>query len=113
MTLTILGHPALDLEILLHNFPSISKILPKLRNSDDDDDTSEVHYTINLATTSTEDAGKIAILSKCIRHSCFVDMIKLPEIFLEHPHVRVYETNNEMTIRTMKDEFIARKIIYD
>ena len=114
-----MGHPALEIEQLLHNFPSICKILPKDNSYNDDDDISEVYYTINLATTSPEDLEKIPILSKCVVPSCYVDMVKLPEVFLEHPFVKVHESKNddghlELTIRdSITDEFIARKIIYD
>ena len=117
-----MGHPALEIEQLLHNFPSICKILPKdnsYNDEDDDEDISEVFYTINLATTSPEEVEKIPILNKCVVPSCYVDMVPLPEVFLEHPFVKVHESKNdaghlELTIRdSITDEFIARKIIYD
>ena len=117
-----MGHPALEIEQLLHNFPSICKVLPKDNTYNDDDDEeniSEVYYTINLATTSLDEVAKIPILSKCVVPSCYVDMVKLPEVFLEHPSVIVHESKNEdgdleETIRdSITNEFIARKIIYD
>ena len=109
------GHPALEIEQLLHNFPSLSKVLPKDRSRyEDDEDISEVFYTINLAATSKEEVEKIPILSKCVKQSCYVDIVKIPELFLKHRHVTMIEKDNEMTMYdTITKEFIARKIIYD
>jgi len=43
-----------------------------------------------------------------------IDMVMLPEIFLEHPVVSVKESDNEMIISDVHTgEFIAKKIIYD
>ena len=112
-----MGHPALEIEQLLHNFPNLSKVVPKDKSLFDDDDEKDISiclYTINLAATSKEEVGKIPILAKCVGYGCSVDMVKLPDVFLEHPNVRVREINNEMTIRdSITDQFIARKIIYN
>ena len=111
-----MGHPALEIEQLLHNFPTLSKVLPKDRSryEDDNDDISEVFYTIDLAATSKEEVEKIPILSKCVKQSCYVDIVKIPELFLKHRHVTMIERDNEMTMYdTITKEFIARKIIYD
>jgi len=44
----------------------------------------------------------------------YIDMVQLPDIFLEHPTVRVQESDNEMIISDVETgEFIAKKIIYD
>lgn len=43
-----------------------------------------------------------------------IDMVQLPDIFLDHPTVRVQESDNEMIISDVDTgEFIAKKIIYD
>lgn len=43
-----------------------------------------------------------------------IEMVQLPDIFLEHPTVSVTESDNEMVISDVDTgEFIAKKIIYD
>jgi len=43
-----------------------------------------------------------------------IEMVQLPDIFLEHPTVSVTESDNEMVISDVETgEFIAKKIIYD
>ena len=69
--------------------------------------------TITLSKCSVEDVGQHPQLAKTVV-PCYVDMVKLPDIFHRHPCVRVKECNNEMTIRdAITDTFIAKKIIYD
>jgi len=49
-----------------------------------------------------------------ISNGGIIDMVQLPDIFLEHPTVRVQESDNEMIISDVDSgEFIAKKIIYD
>ena len=105
-----MGHPALEIEQLLSNYPKIARVAPRDdRNKED----SETVCTIALSEWSVEEVSKNPVLAKTVT-PCFVDMVKLPEIFLKHPHVRVSESNNEMTIRdSISDAFIAKKIIYD
>jgi len=43
-----------------------------------------------------------------------IEMVQLPDIFLDHPTVSVTESDNEMVISDVDTgEFIAKKIIYD
>jgi len=43
-----------------------------------------------------------------------IDLVQLPDIFLEHPTVIVEEDDNEMIIKDVyTEEFIAKKIIYE
>ena len=44
----------------------------------------------------------------------YVDLVKLPEVFIQHPSVRVTEEANEMVIEdAITGDFIAKKIMYD
>ena len=116
-----MGHPALEVEQLLFNYPKIASVAPRDQSpeSEDEDDTggnrgrSQVLCTIALSEWSVEDVSKTDLLAKTVL-PCYVDSIQLPEIFLKHPSVRVSESDNEMIIRdAFTDAFIAKKIIYD
>jgi len=51
--------------------------------------------------------------SKTVMES-FVEIVHLPDVFMEHPVVKVEDKDNEMVIKDVfTDEFIAKKIIYD
>ena len=44
----------------------------------------------------------------------YVELVKLPEVFIQHPSVRVKEEANEMVIEdAITGDFIAKKIMYD
>ena len=114
-----MGHPALEIEQLLLNLPSIAKAVPRDRRIIEDEeeegtsDSCIPPCTITLSKCSVEEVGKNPQLAKTVV-PCYVDMVKLPDIFHRHPCVRVKECNNEMTIRdAVTDTFIAKKIIYD
>ena len=114
-----MGHPALEIEQLLLNLPSIAKAVPRDRRIIEDgeeegtSDSCIPPCTITLSKCSVEEVGKNPQLAKTVV-PCYVDMVKLPDIFHRHPCVRVKECNNEMTIRdAVTDTFIAKKIIYD
>ena len=43
-----------------------------------------------------------------------VELVKLPEVFIQHPSVKVKEEANEMVIEdAITGDFIAKKIMYD
>ena len=68
---------------------------------------------INLCEWSVDQARRHPILGRAVT-PCFVDMVRLPGIFLQHPSVLVEESENEMVISDyFTEEFIAKKIIYD
>ena len=88
------------------------------KNSDDHDvEESEaskcVLSPINLCEWSVDQARRHPILGRAVT-PCYVDMVQLPGIFLQHPSVIVEESENEMVISDYyTKEFIAKKIIYD
>ena len=44
----------------------------------------------------------------------YVELVKLPEVFIQHPSVKVTEEANEMVIEdAITGDFIAKKIMYD
>lgn len=93
-----MGHPALEVEQLLFNYPQISRIAPRDGLLNEAADAS--------ADNHISDDPKLT--------QCYIDMVKLPEIFHKHPHVKVRESNNEMVISdSITDAFIAKKIIYN
>lgn len=90
-----MGHPALEVEQLLFNYPQISRVAPR-------------DGLCNEATVPTDAVDDPRVTP------CYVDMVKLPEIFHKHPHVKVRESNNEMVISdSVTEAFIAKKIIYN
>ena len=104
-----MGHPALEIEQLLFNYPNIARVAPKdgqeEEKSDRDNDSPAV---------SEDNAIRLDDLVAKTVTPCYVDMVKLPDIFLKHPCVRVKESNNEMLIRDADTGmFIAKKIIYE
>ena len=69
--------------------------------------------TIDLNTVTAHDILNDPMMRKTVIPTV-VEMVKLPEVFLEHPHVRVKEDDNVMTITDLDTgDFIAKKIIYD
>jgi len=106
-----MGHPALEIEQLLFNYPNIARVAPRdlTEEEEEEEGDNEEKETLN-----EESAIKLDdLLSKTLT-PCYVDIVKLPDIFLKHPCVRVTESNNEMMIRdAISDAFIAKKIIYD
>ena len=137
-----IGHPAIQLEQMLKNFikhdteqKSISStpVCSKDDNSvteslkeeekeyknvenDHEEDPEPPKYilsSINLCEWSVDQARRHPILGRAVT-PCFVDMVQLPGIFLQHPSVIVEESENEMVISDyFTKEFIAKKIIYD
>ena len=108
-----MGHPALEIEQLLSNYPNIARVAPK-----DNQDKKENSVDKETGTgNDAEDEQPAIRLDDLVLKTvtpCYVDMVKLPEIFLKHPCVRVKESNNEMMIRdAITDMFIAKKIIYE
>jgi len=104
-----MGHPALEIEQLLFNYPNIARVAPKdgqeEEKSDRDNDSPAV---------GEDNAIRLDDLVAKTVTPCYVDMVKLPDIFLKHPCVRVKESNNEMLIRDADTGmFIAKKIIYE
>ena len=100
-----MGHPALEIEQLLFNYPNIARVAPRdlTEEEEEDKETLIEEPAINLND----------VLTKTLT-PCYVEIVKLPDIFLRHPCVRVKESNNEMMIRdAISDAFIAKKIIYD
>ncbi len=116
-----MGHPAVEIEQILHNFPNLRDCLPKDPDNqfaDNDNDDSN-HSDDNMVTTivltewSVEDVGQDPVLAKTVI-PCYCDMVKLPDVFLEHPVVRVRDSESEMVITDFyTGDFIAKKIIYD
>jgi hypothetical protein len=114
------GHPAVEIEELLHNFPGIARVAPKdTRNPAENGGNpgqagpGKAVCSIVLTEWSVDDVGANPLLGKTVV-PCYVDMVQLPDVFLRHPSVRVRESDNEMVIRdSITDEFIAKKIIYD
>jgi hypothetical protein len=88
------------------------------KNSDDhdveeSDESKCVLSPINLCEWSVDQARRHPILGRAVT-PCYVDMVQLPGIFLQHPSVIVEESENEMVISDYyTKEFIAKKIIYD
>ena len=114
-----MGHPALEVEQLLLNLPRIAHAIPRRQASDaygeevNEDSINNAYATILLSQCSVAEVGKNPQLAKTVV-PCFIDMVKLPDIFLEHPSVRVEEQDQVMTIRdAITNSFIAKKIIYD
>ena len=105
-----MGHPALEIEQLLFNYPKIARVAPKDKQEEEPEpESSDCDYS-QLSSQSLKIDDLIA---KTVT-PCYVDMVKLPDIFLKHPCVRVKESNNEMLIRdSITDAFIAKKIIYE
>merc|ERR1712080_686495 len=52
---------------------------------------------INLCEWSVDQARRHPILGRAVT-PCYVDMVQLPGIFLQHPSVIVEESENEMVI---------------
>merc|ERR1712062_502073 len=135
-----IGHPAIQLEQMLQNFTKISqnkseenheikeKVASKKEkeenesnknvdnssdNEDDNDKDDLLLSPINLCEWSVDQAKRHPILGRAVT-PCYVDMVQLPGIFLQHPSVLVEESENEMVISDLfTKEFIAKKIIYD
>ncbi len=85
----------------------------EFQDDGDDDDANGCAYTIDLNGVTAQDLLNHPVMNKTVIPS-LVEMVKLPAIFLEHPHVKVKEEHNEMTITDLDtNEFIAKKIIYD
>jgi len=54
------------------------------------------------------------VLNELRRNSLAVELVKLPEVFIQHPSVKVKEEANEMVIEdAITGDFIAKKIMYD
>ena len=103
------GHPALELEQLMSMSVLREKspflILAREKRA-------QSMLTIKLKDC-VEDYANHPILGKAVI-PCYVDMVKLPDIFLEHPNVYVRENANEMVITDVNtEEFIAKKIMYE
>merc|ERR1719430_865409 len=83
-------------------------------DTDEDIDSPEHLFDpINLCDWSVDQARRHPILGRAVT-PCYVDMVQLPGIFLQHPSVLVEESENEMVISDyFTKEFIAKKIIYD
>lgn len=119
-----MGHPAVELEQLLHNFSTISFVAPEdpgketqleegSSSSRSSATKSSMQFSINLNEWSVAEVSAHPWLGKAVV-PCNVDMVKLPEVFLSHPEVRVREAENEMVITDYHtDEFIAKKIMYE
>ena len=120
-----LDHPAVELEKLLINYLPIIPdnspaqvsgdlytcrwiLKPNFRKK-----RPEEQLSINLLEWSVDDAKRHPILKRTV-DQCLVEMVHLPDIFLEHPVVKVVESDNEMVISDLyTNEFIAKKIFYD
>ena len=103
-----MGHPALEIEQLLFNYPNIARVAPKDGQEEEDKSDSPA------AAVGEENVIRLDDLVAKTVTPCYVDMVKLPDIFLKHPCVRVKESNNEMLIRDADTGmFIAKKIIYE
>ena len=103
-----MGHPALEIEQLLSNYPNIARVAPKDGQEEEDKSDSPA------AAVGEENVIRLDDLVAKTVTPCYVDMVKLPDIFLKHPCVRVKESNNEMLIRDADTGmFIAKKIIYE
>ena len=87
---------------------------PKYQHDEEAEESLQyVLSPINLCEWSVDQARKHPILGRAVT-PCYVDMVQLPGIFLQHPSVRVEESENEMVISDYYTrEFIAKKIIYD
>ena len=136
-----IGHPGIQLEQMLKNFVQNSHLktvgnnetkdalevkkeeeeadennesIDNSLNTDEDTDSNELLFApINLCDWSVDQARRHPILGRAVT-PCYVDMVQLPGIFLQHPSVLVEESENEMVISDyFTKEFIAKKIIYD
>ena len=104
-----MGHPALEIEQLLFNYPNIARVAPKDEQEEEKSDRDN-----DSPAVGEDNAIRLDDLVAKTVTSCYVDMVKLPDIFLKHPCVRVKESNNEMLIRDADTGmFIAKKIIYE
>ena len=109
-----MGHPALEVEQLLLNLPRIAHAVPRRQQYEGEDESSNTTYaTIILSQSSVEEVGKDPQLAKTVA-PCYIDLVKLPDIFLKYKTVSVEEQDQVMTIRdALTNAFIAKKIIYD
>ena len=104
-----MGHPALEIEQLLFNYPNIARVAPKDGQEEEKSDRDN-----DRPAVGEDNAIRLDDLVAKTVTPCYVDMVKLPDIFLKHPCVRVKESNNEMLIRDADTGmFIAKKIIYE
>ena len=104
-----MGHPALEIEQLLFNYPNIARVAPKDGQEEEKRDRDN-----DSPAVGEDNAIRLDDLVAKTVTPCYVDMVKLPDIFLKHPCVRVKESNNEMLIRDADTGmFIAKKIIYE
>jgi len=69
--------------------------------------------SINLLEWCVDDAKRHPILNRTV-DKAVVEMVHLPDVFLQHPVVKVVESDNEMVISDFyTDEFIAKKIFFN
>ena len=109
-----MGHPALEVEQLLLNLPRITHAVPRRQQYEGEDESSNTTYaTVILSQSSVEEVGNDPQLAKTVA-PCYIDLVKLPDIFLKYKTVSVEEQDQVMTIRdALTNAFIAKKIIYD
>lgn len=111
------GHPAVELEQLISlaaakRWHSSTAPAAAATTVPTDPEPPAV-LTINLTRCNAEDILGHPLLGKTVI-PCYVDMVMLPDIFLEHPTVAVRENDNEMVITdVLTNEFIAKKIMYE
>jgi hypothetical protein len=92
------GHPAIELAQLVTMTMERARLL------------SSPPVSVSLRRGSAEGSVLTTIMSQ----TSYVEMVKLPDVFLVHPCVRVTETANEMVIEDVDTgEFIAKKIMFD
>ena len=69
------------------------------------------HMAVDLRQQRLEDNP---VLREIVSNMSYVELVKLPDVFIEHPCVRVTESANELVIEdAITGDFIAKKIMYD
>ncbi len=60
------------------------------------------------------DVDSQPVLRDIMSQMSYVEMVKLPDVFLDHPSVRIQEKDNEMITKdAITGEFIAKKIMFE